>query len=68
MNFTYDFVPASPAVPNMSCRNLDVLWNEKQVAVQLLFCGFLLLSFIENHTQRLCAAFPRSYLLKFRYF
>ena len=45
------FVLASPAVFCMSCSALlDGFRDEKQVTVQLLFCGVLLLGFVQYNS------------------
>ena len=50
-NFTYEFNPVSPAVPSMSCLSyLDGLWDGRQMAIQLLFCGLFLSIFVQNST------------------
>ena len=54
-NVTYEFVPASLAVLNMSYSSyVDVLWDRRQVAVQLLFFRVMLTRFIQYSTQCLC--------------
>ena len=51
-NVTYEFVLASPALLCMSCSSyLNGLWDRRQVAIQLLFCGELLLRFVQDSTQ-----------------
>ena len=39
-NIAYELVPTFPAVVSMSCSShLVALWDGRQVAVQMLFCG-----------------------------
>ena len=52
---TYELVPASPAVSCVSdSSNLDSLRDGRQVAVQLVFCGVLLLGLIQYCSQHSC--------------
>ena len=48
-NIDYELALTSPAVPFMSSLSyLDDLWDERQVAIRLLFCGILFTVFDQN--------------------
>ena len=54
-NTTYEFVLVFPALLSMSSSSyLDALWDGRLMAIQLLFCGVLLLGFVQNSVQYPC--------------
>ena len=54
---TYEFVPASPAVPCKSgSSNLNSFRDRKQVAVQLVSCGVLPPGLVQDCSQHSCVS------------